>query len=307
MAFQWILIALAWASVAIFVGMVILRIVKIASMPMGLRWEVYPIPHEAREKRGYGGSYMEETDWAAKHEHKSLRAEVTESLLPEAIEIGTEILTMKKVRAHNRYGIWIFSVFLHWGIYLFIGWTLLLILESLVGGAFLNAIVGPVGIIASLLGIIGALGLIVRRATSPDLAPYTAPVDYFNLAFLGAIFVFGLVSTLADPALAGHKAYIDGILRFRPAAAPWAAVVTFVLFQAFIIYMPFSKMLHYIIKFFLYHQGLWDDAFKIKGSDADKQVVEQLGYSVTWQAPHIAPGMTWQEQAQTTAVEGDKK
>ena len=154
MTLQWFLVALAWASVVIFLVVAIRRVVKINAMPMGLRWEVYPVPHEAPEKRDYGGSYMEDTDWAKKHKARSFKEELVEFLLPEAIEIGTEILTMKKVRANNRYGIWIFSVFLHWGIYLFVGWTLLLIIASLTGSAVLTSISIVVGAIACVLGMI---------------------------------------------------------------------------------------------------------------------------------------------------------
>ena len=214
---------------------------------------------------------------------------------------------MKKVRAHNRYRIWVFSTAMHWGIYLFVVWALLLIVENFANSAVLAGIAGVVGIVACVGGAVGAIGLIIRRATTPDLARYTAPMDYFNLALLAAIFVCGLISWLGDPTLAAHEAYIGSVLSFKPAAASWAVVVTFLLFELLLIYMPFSKMLHYIIKYFVYHQGLWDDAFKVKGSDTDKQIIEQLAYAVTWQGPHIVQGKTWLEEAQTAAVEGDKK
>jgi nitrate reductase gamma subunit len=307
MAFQWFVTALAWASVVIFFVVAVRRVVKINALPLGLRWEVYPVPHEARAKREYGGSYMEERDWATVHQRRSFLQEVVGFLAPEAIEIGTEILTMKKVRLHNRYGIWAFSTLMHWGVYLFVLWTLLLIAGSLTASAAVFVVAGVVGLIACSVGLIGAVGLIVRRATSPDLANYTAPIDYFNLAFLGAIFVFGLISATADPSLAGHRAYFDGVVRLQPAAAPWSVVVTFLLFWIFVIYMPFSKLLHYVIKYFLYHQGLWDDAFTVKGSATDQRVAGQLGYTVTWQGPHIAAGKTWLEEAQMITPKGERK
>ncbi len=307
MALHWFAIIFAWASVVIFLAAAVYRVVKISSMPLGLRWEVYPIPHEARDRREYGGSYMEDVDWPKKQKRRSFWAEVVEFLAPEAIEIGTEIATMKKVRSHNRYGIWAFSTLMHWGIYLFVLWALLLIVQSLTRSAVLAAIAGPWLVVACALGLVGVTGLIVRRATTPDLARYTAPVDYFNLAFLAAIFVIGLISWAGDPALAGHRAYISGALTFQPAAVPGAVLATFLLFWAFVVYMPFSKLLHYVIKYFLYHQGLWDDAFKTKGSATDRQVIRQLGYRVKWQAPHIAAGKTWLEEAQMTGPEGGKK
>ncbi len=34
-------------------------------MPIHLRWELYPVPHEAG-KAEYGGGYLEETSWWSK-------------------------------------------------------------------------------------------------------------------------------------------------------------------------------------------------------------------------------------------------
>ena len=219
MAFQWFVTALAWASVVIFFAVAIYRVVKISSLPMGLRWEVYPIPHEARARREYGGSYMEDTDWAKGHQPRSFLAEVVEFLAPEAIEIGTEILTMKKVRCPQPLR--------HLGILdpAALGHLPVRPLDAAADRRQPGGRRGPGlgrqrgGRDRLRVGLVGAAGLIVRRATTPDLANYTAPIDYFNLAFLAAIFVFGLISILTDPALAAHRAYFDGVVRLRPTAA----------------------------------------------------------------------------------------
>jgi hypothetical protein len=73
------------------------------------------------------------------------------------------------------------------------------------------------------------------------------------------------------------------------------------------IYMPFTKLIHYSAKYFTFDRALWDDDFKAKGSAVDRQVTAQLGYKTTWAAPHIAPGQTWLQQAQSTALPESRK
>ncbi|MEW5899560.1 MAG: hypothetical protein AB1652_10395, partial [Bacillota bacterium] len=88
------------------------------------------------------------------------------------------------------------------------------------------------------------------------------------------------------------------VLFFRPAPAAVPTLVNFLLFELFLIYMPFTKLLHYAAKFFTFHKVLWDDGVNTKGSAIDKRITAQLAFPVTWSAPHIAPGKTWAEEAQ---------
>ena len=43
---EWFMALLAWASVITFVTVALYKIVKVARAPLGVRWEVYPVPHE---------------------------------------------------------------------------------------------------------------------------------------------------------------------------------------------------------------------------------------------------------------------
>ena len=181
MIFQWFAIIFAWTSVLLFIILAGYKFYQFRSMPLNLRWEVYPVPHETEEKRGYGGSYMESVDWSGKPR--------TASFWPELVEMGSEIFLLKRVRQHNPYGLWPLSLALHWGIYLLLIWIGLLFASY-----FLPALVNlsvVLGIVAFVLGAVGSLGLIVKRATNRHLSPSTAPVDYFNLAFLAAVFIGG--------------------------------------------------------------------------------------------------------------------
>jgi nitrate reductase gamma subunit len=190
---------------------------------------------------------------------------------------------------------------LHWGIYLFALWIGLLALTNLIPALTYPSAV--VGVTAFALGVAGAVGLIVKRATTRELALYTTPVDYFNLAFLAAIFGLGMASWLADPLFSGHRAYIACLLTLKPAPLPPLVIAMFLTLQVFTIYMPFSKLIHYIMKFFTFHEMLWDDEFNVKGSSVDKRVVRQLSYKVGWGGPHITPGGTWLEDVKATPAE----
>ena len=84
---------------------------------------------------------------------------------------------------------------------------------------------------------------------------------------------------------------------------PFAALLVFLLLELFFIYMPFSKLIHYIAKYFTFHQALWDDGFKAAGDATDRQLVRQLGYTASWAGPHMVPGKTWLEEVQLTGYE----
>src|SRR5512136_2029672 len=118
MTFQWFTIVFGWGAVIFFIAAVVYKIHHFVAMPINLRWEVYPVPHETGDKRRYGGSYMEEVDWARKPRPSSLFAEWA--------EMGSEIFLLKRVRKHNPYHLWPLSLILHWGLYLLILWMGLL-------------------------------------------------------------------------------------------------------------------------------------------------------------------------------------
>ncbi len=291
------IIGLAWLSVAIFSGMVLFKFVKFSSMPLHLRWELCPVDHETREKRSYGGSYLEEVDWFKRPAHKSLMGEL--------IGMGSEIFFLHRVKEHNPYKIWLFSMSMHWGIYFLFTWIFLLVVESIIQFDALSQITNILGVVAFTLGAFGCLMLAVKRATNRGLNLYSAPVDYFNLLFLFSIFVTGLLSWFMDSSLTSHREYLKGIISFKAASVPTITVLNFILFELFLIYMPFTKLFHYIAKYFTFHKVLWDDAFKVKGSPEDKKIMEQLSSRVTWAGPHIVPGKTWLEEAEI--IDGGEK
>jgi len=290
--FQWFIIVFGWASLLSFIVLVAIKYYKIATLPLNLRWEVYPVPHETGEKRYYGGSYMEQLDWAMKPRSTSLVAELA--------EMGSEIFLLKRVREHNPYHLWPFSMAMHWGLYLLLLWIGFLAVRIYI--PTLTSLSVLVGIMAFILGIIGTLGLIVKRATKRELSLYTAPIDYFNLMFLAAIFGMGFLSWLADPFFSHHQSYIGSLLLLRPTSVSPMVVTMFLLLQVFAIYMPFSKLIHYVMKHFTFSETLWDNELNVRGSPRDKRIQRQLSYIVNWSGPHIVRGKTWLEDMRVASV-----
>jgi len=60
------------------------RIYKQITMPLHVRWELYPVKHEAGKKAEYGGSYMEERNWWGKKRERSLFNEI-KYMVPEIL------------------------------------------------------------------------------------------------------------------------------------------------------------------------------------------------------------------------------
>ncbi|NIO27743.1 MAG: hypothetical protein GTO29_04215 [Candidatus Latescibacteria bacterium] len=164
---------LAYIAIAVFVVAVITRFIMWSRLPIHLRWELYPVAHEAGRAH-YGGSYLEETDWWKKPRENSMMGEL-KVMVPE-------ILFLAALKEHNP-RMWIRSFPFHFGIYLAIGATFVMILKAVLGaistgivtgtfGAFLSGLGIVCGAAGLCLGILGALGLLQRRLTHPDLEPF---------------------------------------------------------------------------------------------------------------------------------------
>jgi nitrate reductase gamma subunit len=159
-------------------------------MPIHLRWELYPVPHEAG-KHNYGGSYLEEVDWWKKPRHTTLAGELK--------DMFAEMLFIKRVYVYKR-PLWWLTYPFHAGIYLILVWFALLVVHGIlnvyVSIPALDSIVkvliqitGTIGIIAATLG---CLGLLFRRLSDADMRKYSAGVEYFNLLFILVVLLTGI-------------------------------------------------------------------------------------------------------------------
>jgi len=58
-----VLYLVLYAGALVFAIACIVRAVSYARLPLHLRWELYPVPHQAKERARHGGSYFELENW----------------------------------------------------------------------------------------------------------------------------------------------------------------------------------------------------------------------------------------------------
>ena len=293
-----------WGALAVFVLLVIARAVRIASLPVHLRWELYPVAHE--ENAHYGGSFLEHLDWWKRKRHTSVLGEL-KVMVPE-------ILLLKAVHEHNR-PLWYRSFPFHFGLYL-----LALFVVLLAGGGVAQSMGFVIGEGASAAGAalhwatmsagygglvlmgLGAGLLLVRRLGDPALRAYSAPADYLNLLLFVAMSALGLAATVtSDLDFVALRGFMQGLLTLKFDAAAPAGIVMAEIVAAtlLLVYIPTTHMAHFFTKWFMYHGIRWDDQANMVGSPLERRIVAQLGYKVDWAAAHIQGGgrKTWVDVA----------
>jgi len=314
-----ILLMFSYVSAVVFLAAIVCRAVKVARLPIHLRWELYPVAHE-KGRASYGGSYLEEPDWWTKPRQSSLLGEL-KVMIPE-------ILLLAGVWEHNRKH-WFRSFPFHFGLYLLAGLIALLLVDGIAtaAGANVSAVGGPLGETlyhltymmgyAGLgLGLIGSVALLARRTFDKDYSEYTKKADYFNLAFFIVTFVVALAAhTFADPDFTTLRTYFARLVTFdfssanvEPTPLTALSALEVVLASLLLAYIPLTHMSHFFTKWFMYHDIRWSDEPNLPGSKIERQIGEVLKYPVSWSASHIRGDgkKTWGDVA-TSGVEENKQ
>lgn len=288
------------ACVAVAILAIIGKVLRYLRAPQHMRWELYPVPHE-KGRAEYGGSYLEELDWWTKPRESDKFNELK--------EMAEEVLLLKGVYKNNR-RVWSSSFPFHFGMYLLIGWLVLLL-----GGAILQQAGVAIGAEAGMFGQIvhyltaacgyaglvmtafGALGLFIWRATDDRQKEFNAPIDYFNLILMAGMSVVVLVAHITvDPAFAALRQFVGATVTFAPVAIPSTLFGVAVGLLSFsIMWVTITRMSHFVAKYFLYHAVRWNDEPNERGSKIEASLVKLLNEKVTWSADHIQQGKTWAE------------
>ena len=283
-----------YAGLAVFAVAVAVRVRTFVRMPMALRWELYPVPHEGA-RGAHGGSYLEEVNWW-------LRPRVVVRTY-DLKAMGKEILFLHALHAHNR-PMWRSSFPFHMGLYLSMVATALMATAPLVrhlapwamASAYgdlwrLSTIVsGGAGLI---LAIRGALGLLWRRLTAAELKDFTTAGHVVNLCFFIVAFGCALATVVLydrDFTLVG--AFVRNLVTFRlepVAAGPAGAMVgvSASLLALLVAYIPLTFMSHFVGKYFAYHSVRWNDEPNLRGGPQEAPILANLLQKVSWAAPHI--------------------
>ena len=274
-----------FGTFGIFLLIITYRILAIIRLPIHLRWELAPIPHEKGKGR-YGGSYLEEHEWWNKSHHRSRVAPV--------IYMVKEIFLLRGVWKHNR-ALWPFSFSLHIGIYLVIATVFLHVVNAVLIMAhsplnileFSRPIASVFALGGYLLGSLGAISLMLKRALDRNLRLFSTFSTYLNLLFLCAVFVSGGYAWLhAGDFASDMSLFVQRLMTFNygiTIAFPLALHI--VISLLFILYLPLTHMIHFITKYFTYHGIRWDD--KPQDEQMGKEVNMLLAQPVTWSAPHV--------------------
>jgi len=272
-----------YATAIIFVVAILARAIRIAKMPVHVRWELYPVPHE-KGRAHYGGSRLEEVDWWTKPIEKDHLGEL-KVMIPE-------ILFLKGVWEHNK-KLWTGSFPLHFGLYLLMGNMALLTLSAVlqifgVEIAVLPTLITNIALAGCVIGAIGSVIMLGLRMFSSDLSKFSTPSHFFNILMLGAIYVTGLVWVMDSGFAADSMKLYSGILTFS--ATPSLSMIAywhlgFSLF--FIFYLPFTHMTHFFTKYFTYHSVRWEDEPNRPGDPIQDKINPSLAQIVTWSAPHV--------------------
>ncbi|MBM7855518.1 nitrate reductase gamma subunit [Desulfohalotomaculum tongense] len=285
-------------SILAFIGLSLLKAYEYARMPMHGRWELYPVPKEGDGRGHYGGSYYEEYEWWNKPRKVTHAGEIVDML--------KEMLFIKNLFINQRRQWWV-CYSLHLGIYVLFVWTFMLFVGAVtelsgtpvaatagVWGSLVYYVTFLAGAAGAVLLTVGAGGMFLKRMSDSTLSRYTTPQEYFNLLFLFAVAVSGLVVWSGDPGFNYGREIMMALLTFSPIQADTALTIHIILLGAVMIYIPQTKMSHYVGKYFAFHKVLWENEPNLKNSYMEEIVRDALSYKpktgTTWSAPHINPG-----------------
>ncbi len=278
------------------------KVWKYFNMPQSVRWELYPVATESGQRAKYGGSYFEEPEFWTKPMHKNR--------LRGVWELVKKYLTMwgyyRRVKSY-----WFALYPWHIGFYLIVLFHGLALLGAILiqtaglnisagsasaGGLVLYYTTIVVAVSSFTLGMIGSIGLLIKRIADSDLRDYASPQNYFNYFFFFIVFASGMVSfAAADSTFTGYREFWVGLITLSGVEVQAAEYAHIMLFSLFLLYLPFTRSTHYITKILAFIKVRWDDAPNLGSPEADQRLSEALGWQVSWSAPHIQTGLTWGE------------
>ncbi len=273
-----------YGSILFFILATALRVRRCINAPLHLHWELYK-----------GSSIYELSEWWEKT-HSTFGKKLWSMVL--------DILFIREFYHRNR-KFWYPLYAFHIGIYLLILWHVWLFITAVGTNIEAASNFGWIwGTFATTLTFLGGVGLLLMRMIDPDLKVYYPPVHYLKwmfilLTLIGGAFAVDIHFHSSMPALLRYVreqvTFADFEHKLHPALGP-ALHVLFV--AVWLIYLPFSHVFQLFFRY--YHYLRWDEVPNKPGSEVEKRVKKFLKRPVTWAAPHISPGKTWEEVAVET-------
>jgi len=169
--------------------------------------------------------------------------------------VGIELLFFKSLFKNDKI-LWLWAWSLHIALAMVIGGHVVGIYYlmnqfTLIGmtPAASQTMSAVLGTSAGLVLMVALMVLFYRRISIPEVKRLSDPADYVDLLFLLSIVITG--NHMRLPTVHVHlpaiKAYLGGLFTLTPVPIPtdWVFVVHFTLVNLFLIYFPFSKMIHF--------------------------------------------------------------
>jgi nitrate reductase gamma subunit len=305
------IIVLTYVAYVFIVMAYTVKVVKWLRLPPHIRWDLYPVIHE--EHYRYGGSYYEQPEWWAKPRPKNRWRSFLYSM-KDNFYMG------EYYKRNPLY--WLFLLPWHLGFIFIITFHILCCFAAvaMVGGLEIGAASGhfagkafyylllATGAIAFVTGTFGSIGMAIIRMADRSLRSYAMPMNFFNYLFFLIVYGSGLFAWLAlDPTLDEYRTYWLGLITLSPPHLHPMTLLHIVLFDIFLIYLPFTRSTHYITRILAYYFIRWDDEPNLRGSRLERQIIDLLGRKVSWEGPHIAAGKSWAEVATASGLQETKK
>lgn len=109
------------------------------------------------------------------------------------------------------------------------------------------------GIVSFITGTVGSILIIINRIIDKSLRTYATPLNFLMYIFTLVVFISGLYSWyFIDPDMKEYREFWKGLITFHFVGVEVGTMVHIILFDLFLIYLPFTRSLHYITRLFAF-------------------------------------------------------
>ena len=173
-------------------------------------------------------------------------------------------------------------------VYLLAAMGFLMIVDAIFHIKGLAVLIGIVGGTGYYVGAFGAIYLIIMRMTDVKLRGFSSFATFFNLFLLLAIFETGIISMIQiESHFSDMIIFFKGLFTMNFIAVPFPVAIHVLIAVFFVLYLPFTHMTHFVLKYFTYHSIRWNDEPNIRGRKMEEKIAKVLKQPVTWSAKHI--------------------
>lgn len=155
-----------------------------------------------------------------------------------------------KMLYNNNRALWLGSYLFHYSMLGLAVWIVLLLLNISLPRLFL---------VSSILMLSSSVYILALRVFVKNMRAISGFIEYFHIVLFlligsACIFAYGF-------GFEGLRAYAFSVASLKPSAIPAGWLVTVLLAEFFIAYLPFSKMYHIVDKYFTFHVMRWQDPY----------------------------------------------